>query len=74
MARWDDKSAKCPFFEESEAKYIVCEGVDSATKTHLQFTSSSNKKAYKTTYCDDIGGCRSCRISRMLMEKYETRK
>ena len=74
LARWDDKSAKCPFFEASESNCIVCEGIITATKTQLRFANAKTKKVYRTLYCDDIEGYHSCRISKMLMGKYEARK
>ena len=71
-ARWEDKSAKCPFFERSDGKCIVCEGVVSSAKTQIHFATSNRKKTYKTLYCDDIRGYHDCRISKMLMGKYES--
>ena len=71
MARWDDKTAKCPFFKTNEGKNIVCEGLSKDTKTMVCFNQARLKAEYKDKHCDSIKHYPDCAIAKMLMGKYE---
>ena len=72
MARWDDKSAKCPFFKTNESRTIICEGVADGTRLCLAFKKGDDKAEYKDRYCDQIANYTNCRVAKMLTEKYDT--
>lgn len=73
MARWDDKSAKCPFYSTNDECAIICEGISNNTKIVLRFTKEKTKAAYKDTYCDAVKCYSDCRIAKMLMGKYDAK-
>lgn len=71
MSEFSDAYAVCPFYVTTSAKYkrISCEGVTKDCYTTLSFKNRpSAREKYKKRFCD--ADYKSCRIYRMLMEKY----
>lgn len=62
---------ECPFFKKAEALWIKCEGVDDRTRLSLMFFTKKEKADYMDGFCKDINRYCNCRISKMLMSKYE---
>ena len=66
-----DKDIKCPFYRRLDFKQrqIVCEGVDGASSSRLQFMDKANMKNYVLRRCT-TDYCLCCQY-RGLYEFYE---
>jgi hypothetical protein len=69
MADYIDKFVKCPFYlnKNGDKNRIKCEGIIEGTVIGLTFEGS--KKWYIRSFCCEHYD--SCRIYRMLLEKYQ---
>ena len=69
MPDFDDIDAKCPFFQSSSRKRIVCEGITDDCVNIISFFAPSKKNLHFDVYCKDKFAY--CEIYQMLKEKYE---
>ena len=66
---FDDVEAQCPYFQYSQKKYIVCEGIIDGSTTKLEFNTKSKRDQHRRLFCDSKY-C-NCEIHMMLEGKYE---
>ena len=66
---FDDMEAICPYFQYSQKKYIVCEGIIDGSTTKLQFDTQGKRNQHRRLFCDSR--YENCEICRMLEGKYE---
>lgn len=66
---YDDVNAICPYFQSSEKKKIMCEGITDRCNTALVFRSQSGRNQHRELFCDSK--YMNCEIYKMLEEKYE---
>lgn len=65
---YDDVNAICPYFQASEKKKIVCEGITDRCNTTLAFRSGKERDQHRELFCNCKYG--NCEIYKMLEEKY----
>ena len=67
--RYDDVTARCPFFKGSDEKRISCEGFTDGSIVTQSFSSKEKRNKQKSIFCD----CRfeNCEVYRLLKEKYD---
>ena len=66
---YDDAEALCPYFQYSQRKHIVCEGIIDGSNTRLEFDTQANRNKYRRRFCDSK--YQKCEIHRMLERKYD---
>ena len=66
---FDDMEAICPYFQYSQKKHIVCEGIIDGSTTKLQFDTQDKRNQHRRLFCDSK--YKNCEICRMLEGKYE---
>jgi hypothetical protein len=71
MANWEGKFVKCPFYRTNDTNRIVCEGLADKNTINLVYESQTDRKDYMRAKCNDIEGCRTCHIYRLLYKLYE---
>ena len=69
MSRYDDVSAKCPFYQRNSERKIVCEGIIEGSVTVQEFDKRSDKEAHRNKYCDNQYS--RCKIYDILQKKYK---
>ena len=69
MSRYDDVDAKCPFYQRSSEKRIVCEGIMENSVTVQEFNKKSDKKSHRNNYCDNKYS--ECKMFKILDRKYK---
>lgn len=65
----EDYLVQCPYYREEARQAIHCEGVGPNTGLRLGFAGIRQLASYKDEFCRN-GWC-SCRIAKMLNEKYD---
>ena len=70
----EDDQVKCPFYNRSTIKVIVCESPSeySETQTSLYVTPAGNRNNYMNKYCRGLW--EECPIARDVKRKYEERE
>lgn len=66
MSKYISKYAMCPFYRRHDDNRICCEGLNKTNTINLVFEAPTKLKEYEVAHCNDIGGCRRCRIYQML--------
>ena len=67
---WADGDVKCPFYQESDAKRVKCEGLTDDSKILVQFRTSEGKNRQIYGWC--ASKYEACEIYRMIMDaKYK---
>lgn len=69
LSRYDDVSAKCPFYQRSSEKNIVCEGIIENSVSVQEFNKKSDREAYRNRYCNNQYS--KCRLYDILEKKYK---
>ena len=65
----NDVFIKCPFYNNTATKSIVCEGIMDDCVTKILFNTPELRSKHSKIFCECI--YRNCEIYRMLEAKYE---
>lgn len=65
----EDDCVRCPYYTAEQQRQLRCEGLTPGSRLSLYFNGDRKMSEYKKTFC--LKRWRSCRIVRMLDQKYE---
>ena len=66
---YESKYAVCPYYHRHESNRICCEGTSENNTLNLVFYDQKKMIAYSKHYCNDIEGCKRCKVHQMLDEQ-----
>lgn len=70
MRYYCSKQVQCPYYHQEVAQKLMCEGPVDKTTTQLSFTFKVEKTEYKKQHCTNSSGWKTCRIAKMLDDKW----
>ena len=71
MSKYISKYVVCPFYRRHDNNRICCEGINKTNTINLVFEDSKKQKEYALQHCNNIDGCKQCKIYQMLDSKYQ---
>ena len=71
---YESKYAVCPYYHRHESNRICCEGTSENNTLNLVFYDQKKMIAYSKHYCNDIEGCKRCKVHQMLDGKYSDKE
>lgn len=66
---FDEIRARCPFYLDSEARSITCEGITDECKMKIEFKNRNARNQHRSIFCD--AKFENCEVFRAIKEKYE---
>ncbi len=79
MAEYEASLVECPYYIENTTmsqirrNLIRCEGVSADCTINLEFKTKQEQTEYMENHCFSLIQCKSCRVCKMLDEKYGVR-
>lgn len=70
--QYDNAFAKCPFFQSSGKKNILCEGITKDCTVNIMFLSERKRDRHRWIFCDEK--YKNCVLFKVLEKKYENIK